>query len=217
MALLLYCVAAAANVPESLRGVNGTSVLHYADGEIATLYSSVENTAAVTGPDLHTSISDFHGVLKRTFEKGAIIPFRFPTLLQNEQELRTHTSENSGRYASLLQRFADFAQMEASFAATSKEGAPARAQSGADYLRGRQANEQNLRSAAARIQGFAGPLVSTWKLRPMRRGARLFGLVRRSSVREFVERMRSFAVPAGLEVRITGPWPVTEFLELEGK
>jgi hypothetical protein len=87
--------------------------------------------------------------------------------------------------------------------------------SGVDYLRTRQRRSDALQGIAKQIQELAGDTARSWHDRPASNALKLFALVGRDSVDAFRERLKGLSVPQNLNVRVSGPWPVTEFLELK--
>jgi len=159
---------------------------------------------------LRSSARQFHRVQQELFGAGAIIPFRFPTILESCDQLHDHLNLRSTEYKSLLRRFADRVQMD--LALTHATGPPA-SSSGLDYLRQRQTRGRLLNDLAADLQALAAPLAKDWRQRSVSNGVRCFALVEREQIHEFSERMKTIFVPGGLSVRISGPWPVAEFLD----
>src|SRR5215831_3960626 len=82
-----------------------------------------------------------------------------------------------------------------------------------DYLRERQTRSRLLNHFAADLHGLATPLAKDWRQRSVANGLRCFALVEREQVHEFNEKMKTVYAPAELSVRISGPWPVAEFLD----
>src|SRR4051812_17521382 len=152
----------------------------------------------------------FHSVLNSTFEQHAVIPFRFPTLIQNEADLQNHLREKHQMYLQDLRRLADLVQMEIRFALDRE--APKPAQSGTEYLQNKQAASRALESLAQQARAALGETVVEWKERPTDQGLRCYALVKRQQIADFKQRLAatSFATPK--PAIVSGPWPATEFL-----
>ena len=86
--------------------------------------------------------------------------------------------------------------------------------SGTEYLRARQKQSEELQGVADRLRQCAGGVAKDWRDRSVQNTLRVFTLLDRDSVSELKGRLRELSVPVGVTVRITGPWPVTEFLNL---
>jgi hypothetical protein len=210
MALLLYCVADSFAQPHSETGVRGSAVSASQHSGVKVFYSEDTTPEVWLREPLRSSARQFHGVQQELFRAGAIIPFRFPTILESCDKLRQHLDLRSTEYQSLLRRFANRVQMD--LALTHATGPPA-SSSGLDYLRQRQTRGRLLHHFAADLQALLTPLAKDWRQRSVANGVRCFALVERAQIHEFSERMKAIFVPGGLGVRISGPWPVAEFLD----
>jgi hypothetical protein len=144
MPLLLYCVAEKAALPELGTGVAGLSVLACEDGDIAAIFSESTGVESWTGAPLKESAHQFHHVLRAVFHSRAIIPFRFPTLMQDRQELAAHLRERAPEYSVQLKRFQNSVQMDISVSHAEARSASAPTGSGAEYLRARQRLSEEL-------------------------------------------------------------------------
>jgi hypothetical protein len=146
------------------------------------------------------------------FSECPIIPFRFPTVLENQDKLRKHLDERAGEYKNLMHRFATSVQMDVFLAHTT---ALSTNPSGAVYLRERQERNHALEQFATELRTHAEPLVKDWRQRTVSNALRCFALLERKHVEEFNEKMKMLAVPSALGARLSGPWPVAEFLDFD--
>ena len=213
MSILLYCVTEKNALPNLGTGVGGLPVLCCEQDEIAALFSDGTSGVSWTGASVNESARRFHRVLHRIFESRAIIPFRFPTLMANEEELGAHLRVNVAEYSSQLKKFANSVQMDVSIAEADSRAADQT--SGAEYLRARQKRLANFQAVAKQVQELASEAAQGWCERPASNGLKLYALVDRASVAALHERLKEISVPANMSVRATGPWPVTEFLDLK--
>jgi len=210
MALLLYCVADSVAQLNSQTGVRGSTVSASEHSGVKVFYSENTTPEVWLREPLRSSARQFHGVQQELFRAGAIIPFRFPTILESCDQLREHLDLRSTEYKSLLRRFANSVQMDLALThATALQASS----SGSDYLRERQTRSRLLNHFAADLHGLATPLAKDWRQRSVANGLRCFALVEREQVHEFNEKMKTVYAPAELSVRISGPWPVAEFLD----
>ena len=161
---------------------------------------------------LRTSAEEFHRVQRELFSEGSVVPFRFPTILESEDKLREHLDQRADEYKNLLHRFATFVQMDVFLTHTT---ALSTNPSGAAYLRERQERKRALEQFAAELRTRAETLAKDWRQRSVSNGLRSFALVERKHVEEFNEKMKALAVPSTLSARISGPWPVAEFVDFE--
>lgn len=215
MSILLYCITGQAASSDVGPGVAGLPVLHCRQASLDALFSQNTSAESWTGTSLKQSAREFHNVLHRAFATHAIVPFRFPTLMRDEDELATHLRDNTHEYSAQLNKFANSVQMDISITAPEPGSSGAPQTSGAEYLRARQKRSDELQAAAKQIQAWASETAQSWRDRSASNKFKLFALVERASISAFHERLKKIPVPSNMRVRISGPWPVTEFLELK--
>jgi Gas vesicle synthesis protein GvpL/GvpF len=213
MPILLYCVAQRGQVPGrgEIRGVARNPVHREEFGHLAVFISREEDSARWLKQELGTSALEFHGVLQELFRQFAVIPFRFPTVFDSEAELTKHLDASAGEYSLLLEKFKDLVQMEARIAAA--EPPSFRQSGGAEFLRRRQNASDSLAEFAGELEKNLSDLTAGWRLRRSRDGLRAFALIGRDAVTDFKDRIRGQSIPAGLRIRVSGPWPVSEFID----
>lgn len=214
MSILLYCVTTESASADVGPGVAGLPVLRRRETGLDALFSHTTSAENWTGASLKQSAREFHSVLQRAFAAHAIIPFRFPTVIDGEDELVTHLRQNAAEYSARLKEFENSVQMDISIALLEPHSARSQT-SGAEYLRTRQKRSVDLATVAEQIQKLAGETAQEWRDRPLSNIRRLFALVHRDSVESFRERLKKLSVPQNLNVRVSGPWPACEFLELK--
>ena len=212
MAVLLYCVADQSASLNSKTGVAGSPVSSFDHSAVAIFYSESATADTWLRAPLRTSAEEFNRVQRKLFSKVPIIPFRFPTILESEDKLREHLDQRAEEYKKLLQRFAACVQMDVFLTLTTAHSTNP---SGAVYLRERQERNRALEQFAAELRTHAEPLPKEWRQRSVSNGLRAFALVERKQVQEFNERMKTLDVPGTVSARISGPWPVAEFLDFE--
>ena len=204
-ALLAYCVLESAKIPMDIVGMDDQPVRNVAAQNLVALYSIFPNSRTLDQDDALR----FHAVLKSVFDHQAIIPFRFPTFLDDEAALRDHLNEKHSTYAANLARLRDFVQMELRISTSNQETPRA---SGKQYLEAKLEQARALQEAVRTISETAGDLISDSKERATEPGVRFFALTQRSDIGVFRERVQSITTPAALRILISGPWPATEFL-----
>ena len=211
MAILLYCIAKHdVQVRTSLTGVAGDPVVRVETGPLATFTSRNSDSAVWLRSELRASALEFHRVLSEVFKSAAIIPFRFPTIFESEEQLAEHLQERSSEYNGLLEKFTDTVQMEIRL---THPGLGTPSGSGTEYLKERQTLMRAIERFESGVHAVLSSLVKDWRQRASKDGVRAFALVGRDRVLEFRNIMRNAPVPDGFNVRITGPWPVSEFVE----
>jgi hypothetical protein len=215
MALLLYCVAEAdAAVNHRLEGVSRVPVFGF-KRQALTTFASESTTAEVwMSPPLAETALKFHQVLRELFRSTTIIPFRFPTILASEQQLNQHLDERAQDYRCLLQKFRSSVQLEVFITDSPTAGDLGAAGSGTEYLRGKQKRIDALERLASELQAAAGEAAKLWRTRIIQSGLRCFALVERERVSGIRRALEGVPLPDAFGLRVSGPWPVSEFLEL---
>ena len=213
MPALLYCVAGQAVINGmELTGVAGTPVCRRERAGLVALFSPSEDSAVWLRVSLRTSALEFHRVCMAAFESDAIIPYRFPTVFQTEQELAGHLEQHAAEYNQVLRRIAGRGQMEIRVAWSAETGL---AQSGTQYLQERQSRLRAVEAFGQEVAKSVQSIGGEWRQRISRHGLHGFGLVRREQSEDFRHLIGNVRVPEKFSMRTSGPWPVTEFLDLQ--
>lgn len=211
MAILLYCIAkAGAPGSASLTGVAGDPITRVELEGLAAFTSSNTDKSNWLRPQLQTSALEFHRVLSEIFKCTAIIPFRFPTIFEDPKRLVERLRERAGEYAELLGKFGDLVQMEIR---VTNSDLKTSSQSGTQYLKDRQTATAMIERFTVELHLALSALLQDWRQRPSKEGARTFILIYRNQVADFRDIVRNLPVPRDLNVRASGPWPVSEFIE----
>jgi hypothetical protein len=208
MPLLLYCVLRAETQPKvPARGVDAGEVLQSEQGSLRFWYSEISDERFRV-LDVKSAALEFHEVVQAAFAEAAVIPFRYGTLVTTLDELQ---DRHAGFFRE-LERLGDSVQMEVRLVPSTSPGA---ASSGTEYLRARQAALHSVSSAAEVARQAVADLILEWRQKGTRTGIRCFALVPRSAIEGFRTRLRDTAFGRDVSVRVSGPWPPAEFLELQ--
>jgi hypothetical protein len=210
MAILLYCIAKGDAATGSLTGVAGDPISRVELGTLAVFTSSNTDKSNWLRPQLQTSALEFHRVLREIFKSTAIIPFRFPTIFDDEGQLTERLRERASEYTVLLGKFGELVQMEIRITTPDLKKP---VESGTQYLKVRQTGTAMIEKFATELHAALSELLQDWRQRPSKDGVRVFALINRSQVTNFRTMMRNTPVPLNLSVRASGPWPVSEFIE----
>lgn len=213
--VLAYCTLLAASpVRLAEAGVRGSALQPLDLAELRLVYSDLDVEPEWTRDDA----LQFHGVLRSVLEQADVLPFRFPTLLPDDEALRNYLREAAAELLTALRHIAGAVQMEVRIA-TNPPVAPRKgaAPSGAEYLRARGAELKTLEAAAEQARAALQDVAREWRQRETPGRLRLFALVGREHVAELQHRATSLEMPEGVAVRVSGPWPATEFVEFNSK
>jgi len=157
--LLPYCVFLTdlAEVPPT--GVEDRLVHQLDLAGLSVIYSDL-GTNEIAGDKFKAAALRFHQVVHAVFEQRAVIPFRFPTLLSQE-ELRDHLHKESEHYLKFLRTHADDVQTEVRLWRV-EAGRPKPA-GGTEYMMRLSEHLMLLQSAASEVQRISAHLVREWK------------------------------------------------------
>jgi len=213
MALLLYCVADFDAPPTgALEGVSQSPLLRLEGHSLITFVSRSSSREMWVGRPVAEAALEFHHVLQQLFRRTAILPFRFPSTIESEEELDKHLEERAAQYKTALKNFRNSVQLEARIIDSYGGRDPKCALSGTEYLREKERRATALRRLVASFEVAAGETAKQLRTRAIENGFRLFALVDRERVMDFRSALEALPVPPGLSLRISGPWPVSEFL-----
>ena len=212
MSILLYCIAKSGlEIENSIAGVAGSTVIREDVGVLAVFTSRNSESSTWLRQPVRASAIEFNRVLKQVFNSAAIIPFRFPTIFKEHDELTAHVKQRGAEYDALLTKFADVVQMELRITYVGRRQT---AGSGTNYLRNRRDSISAAEHAARTLRQSLSRGTEGWLERELKDGVRAFALVKRGAIAEFENAMRKANIPDGFNVRVSGPWPVSEFLEI---
>jgi hypothetical protein len=213
MSLLLYCIAKPGDLLNvSPWGVSDIPLSRLDCSDLAIFFSQSSAPEPWLRTPLRDSALQFHRVLLDIFKSTAIIPFRFPTILEDQKALTEHIDHHAEEYNALLKRFADKAQLElrVSFSSPNAPGSG----SGTEFLQERQKRRKALEKFSAALELTTRTAGAEWRERRLNSGFRGFVLLERSQATGFKHAVADIPVPLELDARLSGPWPVTEFLDL---
>lgn len=210
--MLAYCIAEnqkQIDIPES--GVEGAP-LRWIDMDALRCFVS-DFGGQMRRERVPEMVKVFNQVLQRIFAQTAIIPFRFPTVVEGEADLRKFVKSRSAEYASALQRLRDKVQVDVRIIMTKPKRAEASPRSGKAYLQQRSALHREAQSILEEFRRASRAVAEDWGQGVAAGGIRAFALMERSALPVFLEIIAKVPIPAGISARVTGPWPPSEFID----
>ena len=207
MALLPYCIFLphADAIPDT--GIQDRPIQSLESAGLVAIYSELE-PPNISADQFRAAALKFHQVVHAVFDRCAVIPFRFPTFL-TESELREHLGKESPEYLNFLATHADDVQMEVRlWLPNTLQTQPG---SGTEYMQSLANRMVYLNNASHYVQHISEDLVREWKSDDSRDAKRLFALIPRSRITDFRERFTDKPRPENVSMRLTGPWPASEF------
>jgi hypothetical protein len=220
MPCLLYCVTQSEPAVKVSTGV-GESVVQSREMLGVRLYwSNVDDPETCLGEAeaLKKAALQFHQVLREILAVTTPIPFRFPTLLENEEVLEEHLSPEQEQYRDALARVGNTLQYEVVGTWTDEQEADfSKPVSGREYLQRRQQATGRVTAVETKLKNVTGDSVREWRGRQERKTHRWFALVPRENRERFLTSLRSAGGSEGIRLRLSGPWPPSEFLTPRGE
>lgn len=213
MPLLAYCMMeAAATVEKPSAGVGGTTLQELRESGLLCFFSCFESREQLARIPAADSALAFHGVVQALFRQAILIPFRFPTLAQDEGELRGWLREGAARFSEALARLRETAQMEIHIRPAEHHQPGPPPATGREYLRRKASRAAGLSETAEQFRKATLPWVMEWRQRQARAEIRCYALVQRRAIAAFeaAAQALSDSLPG---TRLSGPWPPAEFLE----
>jgi hypothetical protein len=192
-------------------GLRDSKVESLDEGGVRCFYSQLEHLPVRDTNALRDDAVQFHRVIQQVLQRAAVVPFRFPTLIESDAKLREFLAANAAGYLEELRRFRELVQMEVRIRSTATGAAPA---SGTDYMRARQDETRALAAHAAAARDAASELIEHWQVRDEERGLHCYALVRRDQVEAFERCMQSLSPLEDATMVVSGPWPPTQFLHV---
>jgi Gas vesicle synthesis protein GvpL/GvpF len=216
MPFLLYGVTESPEAVADLPfGVAGAIVQRMEVSRLTCFYS--ENSTLTASNTRETAL-EFHRVVNSLCEKTEIIPFRFPTLLNERAEIASEIEKHAAEYYEGLANIRGRVQIEIRIHFrddVESDSTRAAANSGADYLRYRYDHHLQLQSATVAVRSAAGELIERWREREYSDHLRCFALIARGSFAAVQAALSKAEISSNLLARVSGPWPATEFLKEE--
>jgi Gas vesicle synthesis protein GvpL/GvpF len=211
--MLLYCMTEVvdASYLEALSpGVAGAVIESLAEAGVRCFYSRVESVGG-NAERFRSEAQQFHAVLRQVLDHAALVPFRFPTLVETEQDVYEFLAAHAAAYLEDLKRLRGRVQMEIRIRVDLQAAAPP---SGKAYMECRVAQRRALEGHAEAVLAAIGELITQWQVRNDGDGLRCYALLPRERVATFEERMRRLSPVQGATLMVSGPWPASEFLHV---
>lgn len=219
MPVLAYCLTDARGLSAPAHGVEDVLVEFVEQDGLKCFFSRTRSIDAILGLPTKRAALAFHEVIQAIFTQAAVVPFRFPTILENEAELLGYMFQQKEVFTEALDRLRDMVQMDIRLSRTSKGDGQLLANrhsssqiTGAQYLEARRMQQRDLADSAAPFRGLGNDLICDWRERASAQGLHCFALIRRTVLDAFKTRVAAVHLPPDLVARVSGPWPASEFV-----
>ena len=220
MACLLYCVTQPNPEVKVGAGVCEAAVQSREMLGVRLYWSQLADPQACVGEAeaLKKSAVQFHQVLREVLAAATPIPFRFPTLLENEESFDEHLAPEQEMYREALERVRDSLQYEVVGTwADEQQADRSQPVSGREYLERRKQTADRVAAVETKLKTVTGDAVREWRGRQDRKMHRWFALVPRENRERFLASLRTAGGSEGIRLRLSGPWPPSEFVMPRGE
>jgi len=215
MPLLVYCVSRPEQIVNPASGVAGAVVRARRIGGLQVYTSEIADPAERFGnaESLKEATLQFQQVLREILLLITPIPFRFPMMVESEEDLERHLEQEKETYRAALERIGGAVQYEmVGTWAADEQTDIATPVSGKQYLERREQELARVEAIDSKLRRVTGDLVAEWRRRQDRRAQRWFALVPRQNREKFIAALKSAGPSQGFRMRLTGPWPPSEFI-----
>jgi len=189
-------------------GVRGAAIQVLECGDLNFLWSEVEWPLA--SESIQHDAVEFHRVITHVFSQTAVVPFRLLTVFDNVSALASFAAGMQNDFLVDLERLRNMVQMECVI--YFKPTRDADRSSGQAYLRQKMEVRRSIAEYSNAVRDSLASLARDFRIHEVNTGNRIFCLVERGQESLFRSIVEGIAVPAGLERRLSGPWPPAEFL-----
>jgi len=218
MPVLLYCVTQPNSEVKVAAGVSDAAVFSREMLGVRVYWSEIDNPQSFTDPEsLKKAALEFHRVLREILAIATPIPFRFPTLLESADVLEQHLAPEQELYREALARVDDAVQYEiVGTWAEEQQADQAIPVSGREYLKRRQEALGRVAAVEGKLKTVTADSVREWRGREQNKKHRWFALVPRADRERFITSLRTAGASEGVRLRLSGPWPPSEFITPRG-
>jgi Gas vesicle synthesis protein GvpL/GvpF len=216
MPCLLYCVTRAdSEVVTSPVGVCDEPVQAQEFDSLRVYWSEIADpeTALANGAARKNAELKFRQVLREIVTHFTPIAVPFPVVLADLEAVEKHIVEEREHFEEALNRLGETVQYEMIASWTADDQADlATPVSGREYLKRRQEAEERIAAIDNKLKTVTTGIVREWRARQDRRKHHWFALVARQDRERFIAALRSAGPSEGVRLRLSGPWPPSEFV-----
>jgi hypothetical protein len=218
MAVLLYCATQPNPEVKVATGVCDAVVSSRQMLGVRVYWSEIDDPQSLAEAEsLKKAALEFHRVLREILAVTTPIPFRFPTLLESADVLEQHLTPEQDLYRDALTRVDGAVQYEIIGTwADEQQTDLATPVSGREYLKRRQEALGRVAAVEGKLKMVTADTVREWRGREQNKKHRWFALVPRADRERFIASLRTAGASEGVRLRLSGPWPPSEFVSPRG-
>lgn len=219
MACLLYCVTQVSPEVKPANGVCEAAVESRELLGVRLYWSNIADPQSCLGEAeaVKKAALQFHQVLREVLAATTPIPFRFPTMLESEDVFEEHLAPEQELYRDALAHVGNAVQYEVVGTWTEDQQVDlSKPVKGREYLERRKQAADRIAAVEGKLKAVTGDLVREWRGRQDRKMHRWFALVPRENRERFLASLRTAGGSEGIRLRVSGPWPPSEFVTPRG-
>ena len=166
MPCLLYCVIQPNQIVKVAAGVCEAEVQSREMLGVQVYWSEIADAEACLGSaeSLKKAALQFHQVLREILTNATPIPFRFPTLLEDEEAIEKQLADGQELYRGALERIGNAVQYEVVGSWAEDEQVDlATPVSGREYLKRRSQATGRIAAIDSKLKSLTGGLVLEWR------------------------------------------------------
>lgn len=197
-------------------GVSEQAVAAHEVDALRVYWSGVANPETLLEPAVRIPAEQkFRQVLREIVLRVSALSFPFPAVVADVDAINAVLTEHRGHYVNGLQRLEDSIEYQLTATWTNEEAADlATPVSGREYLKRRQESESRVAAIDAKLKTVTAGIVRDWRSHQDRRRHVWNALMLRDDRERFIAALRSAGPSEGVRLRLSGPWPPDEFVDL---
>ena len=213
--LLAYCIAGEVDAARLVAAGQSQKLFFIEEEGLRVICSELSGNVRPGAVTIEEA-REFNRVLQALFQHTDVLPFRYPTVVAGEDELRAHLLAHADAYRKAMDRLRGTVQFHFKISpAATLDPEPA---SGTDYMRQRLSETQALDHAAKQAREALADKIIKWReqtsIRPAERHGQTrqcYALVRREDATAVQQAIAAASFDERASVLVSGPWPPTEF------
>jgi len=216
MAVLLYCVTQPSSAVNGIAGVCDSAVQSHETAGLRVYWSEIADPEACLGSpeSLKKAAGQCQQVLREILGNTTPIPFQFPMLVEDADALEQQVAAGQETYHAVFGRIGDAVQYEVAGSWAADEHADlATPVKGSEYVKRRQEATARIAAIDSKLKTVTVDAVKEWRSRQERKTHRWFALVPRDGRELFIACLKSAGPSEGVRLRLSGPWPPSEFIK----
>ena len=181
---------------------------------VRLLWSEVATPEALAeGPARKAAEGKYKQVLREVISSSTAIALQFPAMVESAAAMDALLEERGSTYREALRRLEGMVQYELTATWAEEDGVDlAKPVSGGEYLKRHQQAEARVAATDIKLRSLTAGIVVEWRASQERRTRLWYALLARGDRERFLAALRSSGPSEGVRLRLSGPWPPSEFV-----